>query len=430
MLKTRQKLGKYQIERKLGEGGFALVYQARDTIEGVRVALKIPYPHLVTPDTLEDFRHEVRVAARLEHPHILPLKNAEFINGHFVITTALGQGTLADRLQKRLSFATALDFAEQMLAAVAYAHENRIIHCDIKPDNFLLFPGNRLRLTDFGIARVAQKTIKASGEGTVGYIAPEQAMGKPSFASDVFSLGLILYRMFSGQLPDWPYDWPPVGYDRLRRRLHPEMLGVVRKAVQVDVRRRYRNAGQMLAAFGRAKPRAIRFAASRYGQAKPKTTRRDWQAIRRQEFVRQFGKLLEARFACSACQGPVSEPMTCCPWCGKARRKHDAETRFPIHCPRCHRGMKLDWRYCAWCYGPGFEVQGNRAYSDVRYTARCENERCERKKLMPFMRYCPWCHTRVRRTWNITGSQEKCARCDWGVLRAFWSYCPWCSKKL
>ncbi len=151
-----------------------LVYQARDTIEGVRVALKIPFPHLVTPETLEDFRHEVRVAARLEHPNILPLKNAEFINGHFVITTALGQSTLDERLQKRMSLDTALGFAEQMLEAVAYAHEHRIIHCDVKPDNFLVFPDNRLRLTDFGIARIAHKTIDASGAGTMGYIAPSR----------------------------------------------------------------------------------------------------------------------------------------------------------------------------------------------------------------------------------------------------------------
>ncbi|HUS39967.1 MAG TPA: protein kinase, partial [Pirellulales bacterium] len=350
--------------------------------------------------------------------------------GHFVITTALGQSTLDERLQKRMSLDTALGFAEQMLEAVAYAHEHRIIHCDVKPDNFLVFPDNRLRLTDFGIARIAHKTIDASGAGTMGYIAPEQAMGKPSFSSDVFSLGLILYRMFSGQLPRWPYDWPPVGYDRLRHRLHPEMVTVIRKAVEVDVRRRYRDAGQMLAAFQRAKPSAIKYASTRSRKRKTKTTRRDWQAIRRQEFVHQFGKTLESRYSCASCDGPVSEQMTSCPWCGKARKKHGDDTRFPLQCPRCCRGMKLDWRYCPSCYGPGFEPQGNRGYSDVRYSARCENARCKRKQLMPFMRYCPWCRACVRRKWKVEGSSENCTRCGWGVLRAFWSYCPWYNKKL
>ena len=119
--------------------------------------------------------------------------------------------SLDDRLQKRISLSTAVDYSAQILAAVAYAHEHRIIHCDIKPDNFLIFADGRVRLADFGIARVAQKTLRGWGEGTVGYIAPEQAMGKPSFRSDVFSTGLVLYRMFSGCLPEWPYRWPPPG---------------------------------------------------------------------------------------------------------------------------------------------------------------------------------------------------------------------------
>ena len=96
----------------------------------------------------------------------------------------------------------AVKLADQMLEAVAWAHAHRIIHCDVKPDNFILFTDNRIRLADFGIAKVAMKTIRASGSGTVGYVAPEQAVGKPSFRSDVFSLGLILYRMLSGKLPE------------------------------------------------------------------------------------------------------------------------------------------------------------------------------------------------------------------------------------
>ena len=78
-----------------------------------------------------------------------------------------------------------VDLARQVLEAVAHAHEHRIIHCDIKPENFILFPGNRLRLTDFGISRLAARTVLASGSGTVGYVAPEQAMGRASFQSDV-----------------------------------------------------------------------------------------------------------------------------------------------------------------------------------------------------------------------------------------------------
>jgi serine/threonine-protein kinase len=430
MLKARQKFGKYVIERKLGEGGFAIVYQARDTIEGIRVALKVPYSSLLTGETIEMFRHEARLAAKLEHPHILPLKHADFVEGKFVIVTALGDMTLDDRLQKRMSVSTGIDLARQMLQAVAYAHTQRIVHCDIKPDNFLLFPGNRIRLTDFGIARVAQKTLRGSGTGTVGYVAPEQAMGKPSLRSDVFSLGIVMYRMFSGQLPEWPYKWPPPGYSRLRSRLRPDFIALIQKAINLDAGKRYRDAQQMLAAFDRVKSPGIKRDRMKSLVAKKETTKPSWQTIRVRQFLRQHGKGLGAHFHCESCEGPVSEFMSCCPWCGKSRRVHQDGTQFPIQCPRCHRGLKADWRYCPWCYGEGFQPRTHRKYSDQRYLARCDNPRCDRKWLMPFMRYCPWCRRRVRRKWKIEGNNDKCGRCGWGVLGLFWSHCPWCSKRI
>ncbi|MEX0704623.1 MAG: serine/threonine-protein kinase [Planctomycetales bacterium] len=258
LLKARQKLGKYRIERRLANGGFAVVYQAMDTIEGIRVALKVPHPQIIDDDVLQDFRSEVRMTARLDHPNILPLKDASFIDDRFVIVFPLGQKTLADRLTSRISLPTALDYAEQMIQGVAYAHRSRIVHCDIKPENFIIFAGNRLRLTDFGISKIAQETIRASGTGTVGYMAPEQAMGKPSLRSDVFSLGLILYRMLSGEWPEWPFAWPPPGYARLRAHTHPDLIQVLRRSISLDPRKRYRDANQMLEAFLPAKARALR----------------------------------------------------------------------------------------------------------------------------------------------------------------------------
>lgn len=263
MLKARQKLGKYSIERRLADGGFASVYQAMDTIEGVRVALKIPAAKLLTEQLLKDFKSEVRLTARLDHPNILPLKYADFIQGHFVIVFPLGDRTLADRLRSRMSLETVLDYAGQMLEAVAYAHRNKIVHCDIKPENMILFADNRLRLTDFGIAKIAQKTIRGSGTGTIGYMAPEQAMGKPSQKSDVFSLGLILYRMLSGKWPEWPYEWPLVGSQRLKRRAHPELIEFLKRAIEPDPRKRFRDADHMLTVFNKLKRKSILFAQAR-----------------------------------------------------------------------------------------------------------------------------------------------------------------------
>ena len=127
----------------------------------------------------------------------------------------------------------------------------------------IVFPGNRVRLADFGIAKVSQKTVQGGGTGTVGYMAPEQAMGKPSFRSDVFSIGLILWRLLAGEWPEWPFEWPAKGYPKLRGRIHPDFIDLMRRAIEVNPRHRYRDAQQMLASFLKLKYRTLRHAKAR-----------------------------------------------------------------------------------------------------------------------------------------------------------------------
>jgi len=244
-------LGKYRIQRRLATGGFAEVYSAFDTVEGIDVAVKIPHEHLLSRGVLNDFRKEARLTAPLDHPNILPIKTADELGGQFAIVTRLGVETLSDRLTRRLGVSTILDFSEQLLSALAFAHRKRIIHCDLKPENLILFPDNQLRLADFGIAKVARKTVSTSGAGTIGYMAPEQAMGKPSMRSDVFSAGLLIYRMASGQLPRWPFRWPMEGHERLERTLQPGLIRILKRALQVDEQKRFPSAVQMLEAFQR-----------------------------------------------------------------------------------------------------------------------------------------------------------------------------------
>jgi eukaryotic-like serine/threonine-protein kinase len=431
VLRPGQKIGKYKLRSRLSNGPYATVFRALDTLEGIHVALKIPHKGLVTKESLDDFSREVRLAAKLDHPNILQLKTADFIDGYLVIALPLGEESLEERLARRLSLKTALDLGEQLLRAVAFAHTQRVIHCDVKPDNLLLFPDGRLRLTDFGISKVAHRTISASGAGTVGYMAPEQAMGRPSRRSDVFATGLVLWQMFSGRLPEWPFEWPLAGHERLKVIVHPDMIALLRRALELKPSRRFDDGGQMLAAYLRAKPKVLRHGAQRRRRKKAKTTtKRHWKEIRQQQFQRQFGRVLETHFTCGRCEGPVSEYMLACPWCGTGRKVLPEETTFPAACPRCNRGTKLDWHFCAWCYGPGFEDVSARHYADRRYTARCRNAKCERKYLMPFMRYCPWCHTKVRQAWKIPGSSDTCNKCGWRVLREFWSHCPWCASEL
>jgi serine/threonine protein kinase len=195
--------------------------------------------------SLEDLQREVRIMAKLDHQNIVQLKDARFIDGRFVMVFPLGVESLDTRLQRRMGRETAIDFAQQMVAAVGFAHGNKILHRDIKPDNFILFADNRLKLTDFGLARIQRGRFDHSASGTLGYMAPEQAMGKPTFRSDVFSLGLVLYRMFAGELPSYPFEAPLPGTARIKRILSPDYLALIRKAIDPNPTKRFRDAVAM-----------------------------------------------------------------------------------------------------------------------------------------------------------------------------------------
>jgi len=442
LLKTRQKLGKYRIEKRLANGPLAAVYKAYDTIHEEHVALKLPQLHARSEYYLQDFRREARLAGKLRHRNILRIRDATIIDGHFVIAMPLGTETLASRMKRRLSTQTTLSFIEQALAAVAHAHEHKVLHCDIKPDNFIVFPNNELRLTDFAISKLALQTLRASGSGTVGYMAPEQGVGRPMLQSDVFSLGLVIYELLAGSVPEWPYDWPPYGIERVRAKLSPDLVNWLRKSLEIRPEKRFRNAMVMNREFLR-----LRRKLNGNGRKRRSSKKADpsaWQDVLFGEFLKKYRKTLQLRHACAHCSGPVSDLMSACPWCGSTLQglkkgapritalkgcSAAAKPAFPAECPRCHRGMKLDWHYCPWCYGAGFEVETTRHWPDKRYTQRCANESC-RGELMPFMRYCPWCHTKVRRAWKLEGSRSTCESCGWGVDRDFWSHCPWCARGL
>jgi serine/threonine-protein kinase len=159
VLKVRQKIGKYRILGRIASSSLADVYRAYDTIQNTRVALKIPRrAHNIGEN---EFLHEVQVATRLQHANILSVLNASYVDDRFVIAMELGSESLADRIERRMSTALAMDLAGQAIAALAYAHAHKFIHCDIKPENYILFPGNQLKLTDFGFAKLSLRTLKA-----------------------------------------------------------------------------------------------------------------------------------------------------------------------------------------------------------------------------------------------------------------------------
>jgi serine/threonine protein kinase len=428
VLRARQKLGKYRIKKRLADGPIASVYEARDTIQDLSVALKVPHASAMTDFFLADFKREARLAPVLEHPNILSIRDASYIGGRFVISMPLGRETLTDRMKRRLSTETALSFIEQMLAGAAHAHRANVIHCDIKPDNFIVFADNRIRLTDFGFSKVAQRTVKASGSGTVGYIAPEQAVGRPMFQSDVFSLGLVIYELLTGHLPDWPYDWPPAGIKKLKTKLKPKLVEWLRRAIAARPEHRYKNADVMHREF-----KQLANGSGKKRKAKSKHPKPDdpalWEAVLFKQFQLKYKKSLDTRHECGHCAGPIAETMLACPWCGVRTQPKKQTHSYPAQCPNCDRGSKLDWKYCTWCYGPAFEVETTRFFPDQRYTSHCQNAKCK-GELMPFMRYCPWCRQKEKRPWKLPGSDSRCQGCGWGVDTNYWHHCPWCARQL
>ena len=250
-------------------------------------------------------------------------------------------------------------------------------------------------------------------------------MGRPKFQSDVFSLGLVLYRLFSGKLPEWPFEWPMVGHDRLQARVRPEIVAMLKKAIQLDPKKRYRDAIQMQAQFELAQSHARKQKRTRARNGTRNGS--SWRQLQWRQFQREYRKVLDTRHQCRRCEGPVAESMQACPWCGVDNPAAGCDSSMPSSCPRCERGVKNDWDYCPWCYGPGFVEETTRRYPDKRYASRCSNKRC-RGQLIPFMRYCPWCRTKVRKPWKIAGSRQSCRSCHWSIARDFWNYCAWCRE--
>ncbi len=218
-------LGRYRLQRRIGKGGMGEVWLADDPRLHRQVAIKtLPFHTQGDSEFLQRFEREAHAAAALNHPHILsvhdygeqPLAEGQAIT--YIVMPYVEGGTLADRVkqlaaeQRAMPLDDAIDYLSQAAEAIDYAHEQNVMHRDIKPSNMLLRKGKWILLADFGIARILSDqqhlTQAGVGVGTAEYMAPEQAQGKPEAASDNYSLAVIAYQLFTGQLPfhaDTPY---------------------------------------------------------------------------------------------------------------------------------------------------------------------------------------------------------------------------------
>ncbi len=256
-------LGRYRLERRLARGGMADVYRAADLQLGRPVAVKIPDSRLAADPTYrERFLREARTVSTLPHPNVVELYDEGEVEGRPFLVMELVEGeTLGELLAREgaLPLERALAIVQDILAALAYAHSQGIVHRDVKPQNVLLTSEGRAKLADFGIAQAAgAATITRGGDvlGTVHYLAPERLGGQSATpAADIYGVGVVLYQMLVGRLPfegdvaavvAQHSHREPTSPRVLRPDLPPWLSQVVLRALAKDPANRYQSAGEML----------------------------------------------------------------------------------------------------------------------------------------------------------------------------------------
>ena len=266
---TGKAWGRFQIKEERGRGGMAVVYKAYDCILQRTVALKVLHPTLAAnQEFTERFRREAITAANLRHPNIVVIFD---VGSHeqfqYIIMEYLEGQTLQREIQEtgRLPLARILSILGQLAGALDYAHEQGLVHRDVKPANIIIGRCDHVTLTDFGLVKAAQRsqiTGEGSTMGTLRYMSPEQAMGRDlDSRADVYSLGVVVYEMLAGETPftgSTPYQTlhsliyePPPPLSLHNPGIAPGVESAVLRSLAKDAAKRFRTAGEFVETLAR-----------------------------------------------------------------------------------------------------------------------------------------------------------------------------------
>src|SRR5262245_45734914 len=324
-----QIVGKYKILSTIGSGGFGTVYLAEDTWIDKKVALKVPHKQGVD---FGELLREPRLLATLNHPNIVTILTAEKQENVFFIVMEFVPGETLENIIARegaLDLARALDYTCQISNAVEHAHRSGVLHRDLRPANVLVTENGMLKVADFGTSRFLE--IAAHGTTIIGsppYMAPEQFQGKAVFASDLYSLGVTMYQMLTGDLP---YEAPsPVDVDRLlrgeflssprmkNRKVPKAIADIVMKAMAPAIHERYQRAADLLEDVLAARTPAPR----RTPRSLARTPGAAEAAFDDSEDIQSRLKARETpqpRF-CWHCRKPLHARTDRCPFCGEFQK--------------------------------------------------------------------------------------------------------------
>ena len=321
-----QMVGKYKIHSPLGSGGFGSVFLAEDTWIKKKVAIKVP--HKQNLDFGELLR-EPQLLASLSHPNIVTILTAEKQDNLFFIVMEYVPGETLEHIILRegaLDLPRVLDFTCQVCNAMDHAHRVGVLHRDLRPGNMLVSESGMLKVTDFGTSRFLE--IAAHGTTVIGsppYMAPEQFYGKAVFASDVYSVGITMYQMLTGQLP---YETPAPGdieklmrgelvtAPRVRNTKIPKAINdIVLRALAPDLTVRYQRASDLLNDLLAQRAPAPRKAAGGRTRVSPGPDDGQLSEIQSRLKARDTP---QPRF-CWHCRKPLQARTDRCPFCNEAQ---------------------------------------------------------------------------------------------------------------